>query len=357
MISWATSTAVLPDSWRKGELRALPLAVVAASWAGLYSALQYGGSVAHSLLTANATALVIWLLVTLVRLTLRGRLPAWVLVLVIPASTFIGSRLASLAGAPDYVMQLVQHRGTMGRVILCNIMIGITITAFFLYFSYSTGVRRDLERERRRAAEAAQAETAARLALLQAQIEPHFLFNNLANIHSLIKEDPDTASLLLEELNAYLRTSLRRSRAMTGSVGDELELIEALLGIAAARLRARLDYTICAPAEVRAMFFPPLLLQPLVENAIRHGIEPAIGGGTISVDVRWQDSDSVLECTVRDSGIGLKADAPQGVGLSNVRSRLASLFGERGRLEFYTNAPTGVIAKLIVPVASPLIVP
>ncbi|HEY6458427.1 MAG TPA: histidine kinase [Steroidobacteraceae bacterium] len=347
---WTSSTPLLPVSWHRGELRIVLLAVATASWVGLYSALQYGASVTNSVLTANVTALSIWLLTMLVRLTLRGRLPGWVLVPVIAASTFFGSKIAGLMGAPDYVVQLLHHPETMGRAILCNIMIGITITAFFLYFSYSRGVKEDLERERRRAAEAAQAETAARLALLQAQIEPHFLFNTLANIHSLIKEDPDTASLLLEELNSYLRTSLRRSRAMSCSVGDELELIETLLGIAAARLRARLEYTICAPAEVRAMSFPPLLLQPLVENAIRHGIEPAIAGGTISVDVQW--THEVLECTVKDTGMGLKADAPPGVGLSNVRSRLANLFGDRGKLEFYTNAPRGVIAKLIVPIAT-----
>jgi sensor histidine kinase YesM len=227
-------------------------------------------------------------------------------------------------------------------------MIGITVTAFFLYFSYSRGVKADLERERRRAAEALQAETTARLALLQAQIEPHFLFNTLANIHSLIKEDPDTASLLLEELNVYLRTSLRRSRAMVSTVAEELELIEALLGIAAARMRSRLDYTICAPPEVRALSFPPLLLQPLVENAIRHGIEPAVAGGMIQVKVCR--NDEVLELTVKDTGVGLDADAPAGVGLSNIRSRLSSLYGESGKLEFYTNAPQGVIAKMFVPV-------
>jgi hypothetical protein len=346
----ATATPVLPQTWKRGELRALLLAIATASWVGLYCALQYGGSIPNSLLTANVTALCLWSVTTLVRLSLRGRLPGWVLALALPICIVAGSRIASLRGAPDYIMQLVQHPGKMSSVILCNIMIGITVTAFFLYFSYSTGVKEDLERERRRAAEALQAETTARLALLQAQIEPHFLFNTLANIHSLIREDSDTASLLLEELNSYLRTSLRRSRAMTGSVGDELELIETLLGIAAARVRSRLEYTICATAEIRALPFPPLLLQPLVENAIRHGIEPAMEGGTISIDV--QRISEVLECTVKDTGAGLKPDAPQGVGLSNIRSRLASLFGERGKLEFYTNAPHGLIAKLIVPVAA-----
>jgi len=315
---------------------------------GLWSALQYGGPVINSVLTANATALSICAIVLLVRLTLRGRLPAWCLAVAIAASIFIGSKIGSLSGAPDYVMQFIHHPQSMRRALLSNVMIGITVTAFFLYASHSRGVKEDLERERRRAAEALQAETTARLALLQAQIEPHFLFNTLANIHSLIKDDPDTASLLLEELNVYLRTSLRRSRAMVSTVAEELELIEALLGIAAARMRARLDYTICAPADVRAMSFPPLLLQPLVENAIRHGIEPAVAGGMIEVNVRR--NDEVLELTVKDTGVGLNADAPAGVGLSNIRSRLASLYGDRGKLEFYTNAPQGVIAKLFVPV-------
>jgi hypothetical protein len=346
----ASSTPVLPLSWQKGEFRTVLLAVVTSSWVGLYSALQYGGSVTQSLLTANATALSIWSIVTLVRLALRGRLPAWVIAVAIPASIVIGSKVGNLAGFSDYVMQLVHHPVTMRRVILCNIMIGITVTVFFLYFSHSRGVREDLERERRRAAEALQAETVARLALLQAQIEPHFLFNTLANIHSLIKDDPDTASLLLEELNSYLRTSLRRSRAMASTVAEEIELIEALLSIAAARLRGRLEYTICVNPQIRALSFPPLLLQPLVENAIRHGIEQAIEGGTIQVDVRA--SNDVLECTVKDTGMGLKPDAPQGVGLSNIRSRLASLYGDKGKLEFYTNAPQGVIAKLIVPVTT-----
>jgi sensor histidine kinase YesM len=229
-------------------------------------------------------------------------------------------------------------------------MIGIVVTAFFLYFAHSQGVKRDLERERRRAAEALHAETLARLSLLQAQIEPHFLFNTLANIHSLIKEDAQAASLMLEQLNAYLRTSLRRTRQPTSTVGDELELVEILLAIAAVRLGSRLEYTISAPDELRTAPLPPLLLQPLVENAVRHGIEPAVSGGQIRVEVTR--TDDALELTVNDTGVGLNAEAPKGVGLANVRARLESLYGTRGRLEFYAGAPRGVIARLIVPQAA-----
>jgi sensor histidine kinase YesM len=348
--SLTSSTAVLPTSWTKGEVRTLLLVVATCTWVGLWSALQYGGSLTGALVTANATGLTMWSLSMLVRWGLRGRMPALVVALMIPAGLFLGSKIGALTGTSDYVMQLIRHPQGMANVILSNLMLAVTITAFFLYSSHSRGVKEALERERRRAAEALQAETAARLALLQAQIEPHFLFNTLANIHSLIKEEPDTASLILEELNSYLRTSLRRTRSATSTLGEELDLIEALLAIAAARLRARLEYTIRAAPELRAMALPPLLLQPLVENSIRHGIEPAVAGGVIEVEARR--TPDYLELTVRDTGVGFNEEAPQGVGLANVRARLASLYGHRGKLEFYTNTPQGVIAKLFVPLTT-----
>jgi sensor histidine kinase YesM len=286
----------------------------------------------------------------LVRLALRGRLPAIGLLVAIPAGNLIGSLLARQIGAPDPISMVLHDPASMRRVILSNVLIGLVVTAFFLYFSHSQNVKADLERERRRVAEALQSETAARLALLQAQIEPHFLFNTLANIHSLIQEDPDTAGLIMEQLNVYLRTSLRRTRHMTTTVGEELELVEALLAIAAMRLGSRLEYSLSAPADLRALILPPLLLQPLVENAIKHGIEPSISGGTIRVEVRRERD--VLELTVDDTGAGLNADSPEGVGLANVRARLANLYGEQGRLSLYAKTPRGVTAKLALPLSS-----
>jgi sensor histidine kinase YesM len=166
----------------------------------------------------------------------------------------------------------------------------------------------------------------------------------------LIKDDPDTAVLILEKLNGFLRTSLRRSRDPSATVGEEIAIVEALLAIAAARLGPRLDYEIAVQPELRSLRLPPLLLQPLVENAIRHGVEPAVAGGRIRVDAR--QAGDALELTVTDTGVGLGADAPEGVGLANVRARLATLYGPRGRLELYANTPRGLIAKLIVPTAT-----
>src|SRR5262249_6257474 len=101
--------------------------------------------------------------------------------------------------------------------------------------------------------------------------------------------------------------------------------------------------------ELRSQQLPPLLLQPLVENAIRHGIEPAVGGGKIDVDVR--KAGGSLELSVSDTGVGLNEESPQGVGLANIRGRLSSLYGIEGKLALYANTPRGVIAKLTIPVS------
>ncbi len=346
-----TSSPILPVAWRKAEYRTVLFTVAVCCAVALISDLQRPTSLAYDLITANAIGLSTLAFTTLVRIPFRGRLPVWGLALSIPAGTVIGSRLASLTGAPDITASLLHNSGIERQTILSIATVIGVVMALFLYFSHSTSVTEALERERRRAAEALHAETAARLALLQAQIEPHFLFNTLANIHSLIQEDPQKASLILEELNAYLRTSLRRTRQPTSSLSEELDLVETLLAIAVARLGRRLEYTISAPEELRLHQLPPLLLQPLVENAIRHGIEPAIAGGSILVEVRRVNGE--LELTVADTGVGLNEEAPQGVGLANIRARLTSLYAGKGKLALYANVPHGVIAKLLIPSTTP----
>lgn len=214
-------------------------------------------------------------------------------------------------------------------------------------------MRASLEIQRREAAELRQSETAARLALLQAQIEPHFLFNTLANVQSLIERDPKRAASMLDSLNRYLRGSLKRTRDVASTLDDELQLVEALLNIAAIRLGDRLRYGIDVPDLLRRVTLAPLLLQPLVENALLHGIEPSIEGGDIRI-VGRQEGD-MLMLDVIDTGVGLSEDTKLhgGVGLANVRARLASLYGERGHLTVTANASAarGVTANLAIPLA------
>jgi hypothetical protein len=246
----STSSPILPTTWQKKEHLIVLVVVAVCCIAALWSTLQDQSPLRDNLIITNAIGLSQYAISMVVRAFYRGRLPAWGIALAIPLGFIVGSKLAGLTGVPDVATLMLQDPVAMRRTILSSVLIGIVVTAFFLYFSRSRGVREALERERRRAAEALQAETAARLALLQAQIEPHFLFNTLANIQTLIKADPDTAGLILDKLNAFLRTSLRRSRAPSATVGAELEIVEALLAIAHARLGPRLEYEIATTPEL-----------------------------------------------------------------------------------------------------------
>ena len=190
-------------------------------------------------------------------------------------------------------------------------------------------------------------EVEAHLKLLQAQIEPHFLFNTLANVSSLIDSDPPLAKQLLERLNDWLRVALARARSERTTLGDELDMLENYLEILKIRFGERLRWRIEVPEEARRLAFPPMLLQPLVENAVRHGIEPKLGGGV--VDIRIHIDSSGLHVEVSDNGVGLSNENTSGTGLANVRARLAALFGNAGALTLNGNAEDGATAILVLP--------
>ncbi|WP_244108494.1 sensor histidine kinase [Burkholderia anthina] len=273
-------------------------------------------------------------------------------IVIAPVSVFAGFEIAAaiVGGKVPHVFGAARivTWDNYGPSFLVSAILFVCVSLFL----QSVRMRATLETERRQAAEARQAETAARLALLQAQIEPHFLFNTLANVQSLIERDPARASTMLDSLNRYLRASLRRTRDATSTLGEELELVEALLKIASIRLGERLSYVIDVPADLHALPFSPLLLQPLVENALLHGIEPSIDGGEIAIRARRHGDR--LELSVRDTGVGLGSGASPlhgGVGLTNVAARLKALHGERGRVSIETNADAahGVAATLLIP--------
>jgi len=190
-------------------------------------------------------------------------------------------------------------------------------------------------------------EIEAHLKLLQAQIEPHFLFNTLANVSSLIDSDPRLAKQLLERLNDWLRVALARARSEHTTLGDELDMLENYLEILKIRFGERLRWYIEVPEEARRSAFPPMLLQPLVENALRHGIEPKLGGGLIGIRTRIDTAGLRIE--VSDNGLGLSNTDSSGTGLLNIRARLAALFGEAGTLTLQGNAEGGATATLVLP--------
>ncbi len=203
--------------------------------------------------------------------------------------------------------------------------------------------------------------TEAELRALQAQLNPHFLFNALTTIGYLIQTAPSRAMDTLMGLTGLLRRILKRSTGELVTLGEELELIEMYLAIERARFEERLRVRIDVPFELRALPIPPLLLQPLVENAVKHGISPCRGGGEIRVAaelVRVSDGsghESVLSLEVADTGRGaskkeLDEGRRKGVGLGNVESRLERYYGPSASLRINTSPGTGFRVKAYLPV-------
>ncbi|MBC7983500.1 MAG: histidine kinase [Candidatus Obscuribacterales bacterium] len=186
------------------------------------------------------------------------------------------------------------------------------------------------ERERTARVEAERLMTAARLKLLQAQIEPHFLFNTLAGVSSLIEADPRAARKMVDELCIFLRAALDSTRRPTATLQRELEVIEAYLSVLKVRMGSRLEYSIEAPHELLDTEVPSMILQPLVENAVQHGIDSQLEGGKLCVRIA-RDGDR-LRMSVLDDGEGFASSVKESVGMGTVRERIDVLFGARGSL-------------------------
>jgi len=192
----------------------------------------------------------------------------------------------------------------------------------------------------------------AQLRLLQAQIEPHFLFNTLANVHGLMDHDPALAKQMLASFTDYLRVSLGRLRAQDSTVAQEFELARSYLQLLQIRMADRLQFDLQADDEAQGLVLPPLLLQPLVENAVVHGLEPSIDGGTVRMRARVNGQRLLIE--VQDDGRGLNAlPRPGGrrgnnMALENIRERLQARYGSGATLELQ-NAEPGTRALISIP--------
>jgi signal transduction histidine kinase len=187
----------------------------------------------------------------------------------------------------------------------------------------------------------------AQLRLLDAQIEPHFMFNTLASAKRLCESEPGQGRALLRDLIAYLREAAPRSRVRETTLGEEAALARSLLSIFKVRMGERLRVVFDIPEELANARIPPFMLGTLVENAIKHGIGPREAGGEVRIIAR-RDADG-LRVEVCDDGVGFQVRSGRGVGLANVRARLATLFGSAGTLRLVRNPGGGVTAALRLP--------
>ena len=278
--------------------------------------------------------------------------PRWLLTaaIAIPTGYLLGHQIAFvLLGEP---MRLVgYHNISVGPLLLTVLVGGLGLRYF--------AIREQLATEAAARAEAQRLAVEAQLRLLRTQLEPHMLYNTLANLRGLVREDADRAETMIDRLIVYLRGTLAASQTDSVPLAREFAQLRAYLEIMALRMGPRLTWQLELPAALEGTPVPPMLLQPLVENAIKYGLEPKVGPGHIEVVARATDAG--IEIRVDDNGPGLPVqerddphDAPpgperSGYGLQHVRERLQAVYGPVARLDLEQRDPTGVRAVVFLP--------
>ena len=278
-----------------------------------------------------------------------GLVIRWLLtgLIAIPAGYVVGHVLAFLIlGEPIRFI-------SQGHARLEPIVFTLLGAGFGLHY-FAT--REQLAKEASARSEAQRLATESQLRLLRAQLEPHMLFNTLANLRSLVKEDSQQAELMIDQLITYLRGALAASRTEASTLRNEFAQLRAYLDIMSLRMGPRLTYRLELPDALEQTAIPPMLLQPLVENAIKHGLEPKVGTGRIDVVARRTEAG--IEISVSDTGLGLPpegeawqpADAANGsYGLLHVRERLRAVYGPQATLTLAPTKPAGVCATVRIP--------
>ena len=320
-----------------------------------------GGHFGRTLVYAQCIGMSIWLVIEFGRLLLPKQANGW------PAG-WRGIALVAVACLVGYVAGTSLSDAIFGYsswsgylrepgALLRDFGPTATFCAFVSGWFYMRGQARA---HRAQAAVAAHEATLARLNLLQSQLEPHMLFNTLANLRALIAADAPRAQEMLDHLIAFLRATLNASRLAEHPLADEFARIADYLALMQVRMGNRLQAGIALPPELAAIAVPPLLLQPLVENAIKHGLEPQRGPGELRVRAALDGATLVL--TVIDSGRGLAAaaaarardpiEAGSGFGLAQIRERLQTLHGDAARFTLAPRAEGGTLAEIRLPVGT-----
>ncbi len=284
------------------------------------------------------------------------RLPAgtrWLLtgMIAIPVGYLLGHQIAFLLlGEPLRMVGF--HAVSIGPLLFTVLVGGLGLRHF--------ATREQLAREAATRAEAQRLAVEAELRLLRTQLEPHMLFNTLANLRGLVREDADRAETMIDRLIVYLRATLAASQTESVPLSREFAQLRAYLEIMALRMGPRLSWRLDLPQALEGTTVPPMMLQPLVENAIKHGLEPKVGAGHIEVAARAIEGG--IEIRVEDDGLGLPAEDEQdpgkdtatgpenaSYGLRHVRERLRSVYGPVARLDIVRRDPTGVRSVVFLP--------
>jgi hypothetical protein len=368
-----TMTALLPlPRARPCRLRRfandLGLTIVFCSWAALLIQLAVGDpqKLYQQMVYSNCIGLIAMLILDGVRLLLvpyivHGRrwvLPyALLLIVTAPVAHYCGIVIGGVILGEGWTPLSRYPNANQFYMILFTLCAIAFMSLIFLNRERMDRMKEDRIEANARAEAIERQALQAQLRLLQAQIEPHMLFNTLANLQGLIAIDPERASTMLDHLISFLRATLSVSRAETTQLGQEFAAIEAYLGLMAVRMGERLRFRLVLPDALRSARLPTMLLQPLVENAIIHGLEPHVDGGEVVVEASLDAGRLLIK--VSDTGLGLgnqdvhaRAVPDGGVGVATTRERLQALYGANARLDLVPGQPRGAVALLTLPLES-----
>ena len=267
--------------------------------------------------------------------------------LVSSTGVLVGFALVSAVIDSHIFFNWIRSPGWIAFMAFTSLLVSIILSTVFFWRERQARTEAELARGRVRAGRVEREAALANQRALQAQIEPHFLINTLANVTSLIDPDPATAKRMLENFIRFLRSSLNATRSESTTLADEADLIAAYLDVLEIRMGPRLRYEIDVPADLHAFTLPPMLLQPVVENSIRHGLEPKVEGGLVRVAAR-REGDKVL-VEISDDGVGFAPVTRGGVGLTNLRDRLRLIYGDAASLVVGEGARGGASVTMSLP--------
>ena len=312
--------------------------------------LGFGGGLGINFIFSQSIGLCMCTFILAGHYFVRGTsIPGHVILLLIamPAGAATGAFIGAQIAGISFSEILKARPAFFIQMLFIGILFGTMITYFFFSRERISQTEAQLQQEQIKSLTLEKNSLETRLRLLQAQIEPHFLFNTLSNVLSLLESEPAKGKAMLEDLTRYLRSSLSRTRDRMTTLGQELDMIRAYLHIYEVRMGERLRYTIEIPANLKETPFPPMLFQPLVENALKHGLEPKIEGGAILI--KAEDHGGCYRLVVADTGSGLSGDTIGGIGLTNVKERLEALYSGKARLILEENPPSGLKVTMEIP--------
>ena len=261
--------------------------------------------------------------------------------------TLIGFPLALLLGGNLSFLTEPEAITHLRSPFTWNYLSGVAVSSVFLFKEAASIIQTEVQKEKVKNLAQEKEVAEINLKFLQAQIEPHFLFNTLSNILSLLEEEPVKGRKMLLDLTQYLRSTLSKIRSEHVTLEQEEEMLLKYLNIHQIRMDERLDFEINIPDSMKHFLIPPMLLQPLVENSLKHGLEPKIKGGKIWIKGSYDQKNIKIE--VIDNGIGLQTETSNGLGIENVKKRLKACFGGQGKIILQENYPSGLKISMEFP--------